>query len=194
MPSTTIMADTDNMPLTHPYSFWFSERPQQRGRPVDYENNIKLLGTFHDVKSFWSYFGHMTPAGELSGVADYHLFKDGVKPMWEDPVNEHGGKWILRLRKGLASRMWEKLVIALIGDQFEDNDDICGAVIQLRFHEDKIALWNKSTNPASVQTINETIRRVLGLPTNTIMEYKPHNASFTHSSRGSASFQRDGFR
>lgn len=36
--------------------------------------------------------------------------------MWEDPANANGGKWILRLRKGLASRMWEKLVIAIIGD------------------------------------------------------------------------------
>lgn len=33
----------------HRYAFWFSERPQQRGRPVDYEDNIKHLGTFGDV-------------------------------------------------------------------------------------------------------------------------------------------------
>ena len=25
--------------------------------------------------------------------ADFHLFKEGVEPKWEDPTCEHGGKW-----------------------------------------------------------------------------------------------------
>lgn len=33
------------------------------------------------------------------------LLRDiGIKPIWEDPANKRGGKWIVRLRKGLASR------------------------------------------------------------------------------------------
>ena len=27
--------------------------------------------------------------------------------MWEDPANRQGGKWMIRLRKGIASRYWE---------------------------------------------------------------------------------------
>lgn len=41
---------------------------------------------------------------------DYHLFKSGIKPMWEDSANRRGGKWMVRLRKGIASRYWEDLV------------------------------------------------------------------------------------
>lgn len=25
---------------------------------------------------------------------DIHLFKKGIKPMWEDPANKKGGKWV----------------------------------------------------------------------------------------------------
>jgi len=38
--------------------------------------------------------------------------------MWEDEANQRGGKLILRLRKGLASRCWENLVLAMLGEQF----------------------------------------------------------------------------
>lgn len=30
--------------------------------------------------------------------------------MWEDSANRRGGKWMVRLRKGIASRYWEDLV------------------------------------------------------------------------------------
>lgn len=33
----------------------------------------------------------------------------------QDEANKDGGKWIVRLRKGLASRCWENLLLALLG-------------------------------------------------------------------------------
>lgn len=54
---------------------------------------------------------------DLPASSDINLFKEGVKPMWEDDQNKNGGKWILRLRKGLASRYWENLILAILGDQ-----------------------------------------------------------------------------
>ena len=52
----------------------------------------------------------MIRANDLPHTSDYHLFKKGIKPMWEDDANRWGGKWIVRLKKGLASRYWEDLV------------------------------------------------------------------------------------
>ena len=52
----------------------------------------------------------MARPAELSGHCDFHLFKEGIKPLWEDDANKNGGKWMIRLRKGLASRLWEYLV------------------------------------------------------------------------------------
>lgn len=48
-------------------------------------------------------------------------------------MNRYGGKWIVRLRKGLASRCWENLVLAMLGEQFMVGEEICGAVVSVRF-------------------------------------------------------------
>lgn len=90
------------------------------------------------------------------------------RPVWEDPLNISGGKWIIRLKKGVADRIWEDLVLAIIGDQFDecktgeasaenmgswsdssdgastsDWPEICGCTISVRQSEDIISLWNR---------------------------------------------------
>jgi translation initiation factor 4E len=70
---------------------------------------------------------------DLNGHADIHLFKDGIRPLWEDDANKNGGKWIVRLKKGLANRCWENLILAILGEQFMVGEEICGAVISVRF-------------------------------------------------------------
>jgi len=104
--------------------------------------------------------------------------------MWEDDANKEGGKWIVRLRKGLAARCWENLILAILGEQFMVGEEICGAVISIRLHEDIISVWNRTANDqATTVRIRDTLRRVLNLPLNTIMEYKAHSESLRdHSS------------
>lgn len=93
-------------------------------------------------------------------------------------MNAKGGKWSIRLRKGVADRLWEDLILALIGDQFEDEDEVCGCVLSVRIQEDIISIWNKDeSNNQVLNRIRETTRRVLNLPTSTVFEYKSHNES-----------------
>ncbi|UYV81009.1 EIF4E2, partial [Cordylochernes scorpioides] len=130
------------------------------------------------VEQFWSLYCFLVRPSELAQQSDFHLFKSGIKPMWEDEANKKGGKWIVRLKKGLASRCWEDLLLAILGDQFTVGDEICGAVISIRLQEDIISVWNRTANePATTNQIRETLKRVLALPPNTIMEYKTHNDS-----------------
>lgn len=55
-----------------------------------------------------------------------------VSPV-QDESNRSGGKWIIRLRKGLASRFWENIILAMLGEQFMVGEEICGAVVSIRF-------------------------------------------------------------
>ena len=36
-------------------------------------------------------------------------------------------------RKGLSSRCWENLVLAMLGEQFMVGEEICGAVVSVRY-------------------------------------------------------------
>jgi len=139
---------------------------------------ICQLNNLSSVEQFWRFYSHMVRPGDLTGHSDFHLFKEGIKPMWEDDANKNGGKWIIRLRKGLASRCWENLILAMLGEQFMVGEEICGAVVSVRFQEDIISIWNKTaSDQATTARIRDTLRRVLNLPPNTIMEYKTHTDS-----------------
>ncbi len=53
---------------------------------------------------------------------------------------------MIRLKKGIASRYWEDVVLAIIGEQFDVGPEICGAVISVRNNEDIISIWNKTAD------------------------------------------------
>ncbi|KAG1690274.1 Eukaryotic translation initiation factor 4E type 2 [Nymphon striatum] len=170
--------------LQYPYSLWFSRRtPGKHATSQNYDQNLKLLDTFASVEQFWAVYSYLVKPSELSGHSDFHIFKDGIKPMWEDSANKAGGKWIVRLKKGLASRCWENLLFAMLGEQFMVGDEICGAVMSIRFQEDLISVWNKTAGDRATTTrIRDTLTRVLNLPPNTIMEYKTHTDSLKDNS------------
>jgi len=184
-------------PLHAEYALWFSQN-NPRNRNTAYEDNVKVVGKFGSLESFWSYFSHMLPAGELATSSDYHLFREGIRPMWEDDANKLGGKWVVRLRKGLVSRLWESLVFAIIGDQFDVGNEVCGAVVSIRYHEDVISVWNRTAAREDVTVkIKETMKRVMALPGTTVIEYKTHDSALRE--RGSfssrppgAGFREDG--
>ena len=79
---------------------------------------------------------------------------------------------------GLASRCWENLVLAMLGEQFMVGEEVCGAVVSIRFQEDILSIWNRSACDQGVTSrIRDTFKRVLNLPSSTIIEYKAHNDS-----------------
>nr|CAG4644232.1 EOG090X0BMA [Lepidurus arcticus] len=169
--------------IQYTYSLWFSRRaPGKHAAPQNYDQNLKLVGRCASVEQYWALYSHLVRPSELSGHSDFHLFKEGIKPMWEDDANRCGGKWIVRLKKGLASRCWENLILAMLGEQFMVGDEICGAVVSVRFSEDIISIWNRSANDqVTTGRIRDTLKRVLNLPPNTIMEYKTHTDSLKYS-------------
>lgn len=57
-----------------------------------------VTGEFCTVEDFWCYYNNMRRPSGLDANSNYHIFKTGVKPMWEDPHNAKGGKWILQLK------------------------------------------------------------------------------------------------
>ncbi|XP_012943231.1 eukaryotic translation initiation factor 4E type 2 [Aplysia californica] len=163
-------------PLQYNYALWYSRR-SQNNKSVRYDQNLKFIASFASVEQFWNIYSYIVRAGDMTGHVDYHLFKEGVRPMWEDEANKHGGKWIIRLKKGLASRCWENLILAMLGEQFMVGEEICGAVISIRFQDDILSLWNRSNDQTITSRIRDTLQRVLNLPPNTIMEYKAHTES-----------------
>lgn len=173
----------DENKLQYSYSFWFSHKQKGSSSNNSYEEMIKHIGAFSSVQQFWAYYCHMARPSQLPSPSDIHLFKCGIKPLWEDDANKDGGKWIIRLKKGISPRCWEYLILAIIGEQFFVGNEICGAVISIRPYEDIISVWNRiSSDRTLTDKIRDTMTRVMTLPVNTVIEYKAHNQSLKDKS------------
>uniref|UniRef100_A0A0R3RF88 eIF-4F 25 kDa subunit n=1 Tax=Elaeophora elaphi TaxID=1147741 RepID=A0A0R3RF88_9BILA len=197
-------------PLEFTYVFSYFVRPQGKFDPEDYALYVQPVASFNSVEQFWNTYcflkrpadfihkvtlvflleGQIIKIGlilkqiqisDITEKVDFHMFKEGIKPVWEDDANRKGGKWILRLKKGFSSRIWENLILAMIGEQFLVGEEICGAVCSIRNQEDIVSLWNRTAdNLATTNRIRDTLRRVLNLPPNAILEYKRHDDCLKH--------------
>eukprot|EP01083_Nonionella_stella_P255440 876765_1 len=196
------MTSTSVTPLQAPFTFWYMRRGKgvsksQAGAEAEekdpatpstpsnpYESSIKQIATVRSVEEFWGVYDFLVRPNDLPTTTDYHFFREGVKPTWEDAANARGGKWIVRLRKGLASRYWEEVILALIGCQFTGipSNEVCGAVVSIRYSEDIVSVWNKTNDREITERLRDGIKRVLQLPTFVHMEYKPHETSLQDKS------------
>ena len=49
-------------------------------------------------------YNNIKPPSWLGPGTDFHLFKEGIEPKWEDPTCEFGGKWTVLVPKGPNSK------------------------------------------------------------------------------------------
>lgn len=87
-----------------------------------YEAQLTVVGDFKTVESYCRYMNWLKPPSTLERNSNYHLFKDKIKPMWEDEANANGGKWVLTMRNNpqLLDRCWSYLSMAMVGEELED--------------------------------------------------------------------------
>ena len=70
--------------------------------------------------------------------------------------------WISKLRITLKSILscshlpclFNLQVLALVGDQLDYGDNICGAVLSIRFSEDILSVWNRNASDHQVCILN----------------------------------------
>ncbi|KAK5953560.1 hypothetical protein OHC33_005504 [Knufia fluminis] len=152
-------------------------RPPTTSRDKDYEKSIIKVASVGTIEEFWTIYAHLKRPSQLPTVSDYHIFKDGIRPVWEDDANKKGGKWIIRLKKGVSDRYWEDLLLAIVGDQFmEASEEVCGAVLSVRSGEDVLSVWTANDGGRNIK-IRETIKRVLAFPPDTNIVWRSHDES-----------------
>lgn len=131
--------------LREAWSFWYRPPISKAHGFIEYEQTLHGIATISTAEEFWEVYSHLKRPSSLPVVSDYHLFKKDVRPIWEDDINKKGGKWVVRMKKGVADRYWEDLLLALIGDQFgEAGEEVCGAVLSVRNGEDILSIWTRT--------------------------------------------------
>lgn len=175
--------ETSKHPLQNKWTLWYFKND----RAKDWESNQKQVITFSTVEDFWALYNHIENASKLGNGCDYSLFKEGIKPMWEDAHNEHGGKWLLQMdkrnRMNALDVVWLEIMMCLIGEAFGDSGNIVnGAVVNIRPKADKISVWlADSVKSNQIMAIGQEMKGRLRLADRELV-FESHKDSMNRSS------------
>ncbi|XP_060529694.1 eukaryotic translation initiation factor 4E1-like [Cylas formicarius] len=166
--------DFPKHPLHSCWTLWYFEND----KTIRWELNQREIASFQTVEDFWSLYNHIKPASELKQGTDYSLFKKGITPMWEDEANQKGGRWLISLdrrqRANELDKYWLDVILCLIGEAFDNSDEICGAVVNIRYKTDKIGIWTAdAANSTAVLEIGRKLKERLHITLHTIF-YEAH--------------------
>ncbi|XP_068149052.1 eukaryotic translation initiation factor 4E1 [Drosophila tropicalis] len=150
-------------PLEHTWTQWHWENDRNKS----WIDMLIEVTSFNTVEDFFSVYYIIKPPSDLKIFNDYMVFKQGVRPMWEDEANKNGGRWIMLLEKAskcFINKMWHDLLLCILGECFHYSDQICGAVINVRNKANKLSLWTKdAANEQAILSIGHHMKQLLEL-------------------------------
>lgn len=100
-------SSSDQHTLEASWTVWFLHR----GPGMKISNYLlatKRVKTFSTIEEFWETYTHLRRIDKLPFTSEFQVFRKGIKPLWEDPFNENGGKWIIRLKRPMKEKRKEE--------------------------------------------------------------------------------------
>eukprot|EP00300_Choanocystis_sp_HF-7_P027442 c32551_g1_i1.p1 GENE.c32551_g1_i1~~c32551_g1_i1.p1 ORF type:complete len:792 (+),score=109.86 c32551_g1_i1:103-2478(+) len=182
-PGAFELAPGTDQALAYAWEFWFDESAPRGVSQVAYESAICSWGAFDTIVGFWKYWRAMVDVIDLPSNCNLRMFKRGIKPLWEDPANVNGGRYVVSIDSNdleVVKFVWAELVLSLVGDQLTHGDDICGIVLQMRPSRTSIAVWNSnSARPDIVAKTTEEIVHFGNLPPGGTVAYQVNETAMT---------------
>jgi len=214
----TVFHDAENFnvkhPLMHKWTLWFTKPPSAKEK--DWNDLLKEIITFNSVEEFWGVYNNVTQVSELALKSDYHLFKEGVRPEWEDKQNKHGGKWSYQFKEKRnvpIDDLWLHVMLAAIGETLENEGDgeVMGVVVNVRKGFFRIGVWTRTIGKAVpnggeedvaggkgrspekgkeiLMNIGKKFKEVLKLPATEAVDFSGHtDSAHSGSTRAKAKF------
>lgn len=140
---------------------------------LDTKGTVTSIGS---IEQLWVSLSSLKKTHHLPIGTELLVFKSGVNPVWEDPLNAKGGRWVFRFNRRFnlpadqptgdsikslrhrSSLIWERLLLkTMTGSIIPDRDyspevqqvllnDITGLVLSVRKDDDIISVWNANLN------------------------------------------------
>lgn len=132
------------LPLQYTWVIWEQIMQAGDGKAAQYSDATHKVAPFSTVQDFWKLWNHIPQPSELLDnkrmvreqpdglhvIDAIMIFRDGVKPEWEDKLNASGGHFQFQLKSNLGGgqidEYWNNLVLAMIGGMIAPSEMITG--------------------------------------------------------------------
>uniref|UniRef100_A0A7S3S113 Eukaryotic translation initiation factor 4E n=1 Tax=Strombidinopsis acuminata TaxID=141414 RepID=A0A7S3S113_9SPIT len=171
--------------LRFTWTIWEQIMHNSNDKNQQYSDATHRVASFSTVKNFWKYWNHLPQPSELldgkkfvretgdtRNVVDaLMVFKEGIKPEWEDAMNANGGHFQFQLKPsltgGVIDEYWNNIVLGMIGGTIEPAEMITGVrlvdkLAQQRTASVRIEVWFSNMDDAEkVDLLQKNLERCM---------------------------------
>ena len=122
------------LPFQYLWSVWHS-KSSSKINPQTFQDDYQLrtlVDSVADIGTFYRVFNNL-PWDTVRQKDSIHIFRAGVRPLWEDEENLNGGRWLIRVRpdenevcveeerdeRRKDVRAWEELCLLCLGGELQ---------------------------------------------------------------------------
>lgn len=180
-PKTVLSAGADfevKHPLNTKWTLWYTKPAVDKSE--SWSDLLRPVTSFQSVEEFWALVQNIPEPHELPFKSDYHVFRNEIRPEWEDTANAKGGKWSFQVKgKGFdIDELWLRTLLAVIGETIDEEDSqINGVVLSIRKGGHKFALWTRTEDTEPLRNIGARFKQVLKLSDDSVLEFFPHSTA-----------------
>ena len=149
---------------------------KDKTKPIEKDVFLDKLIKISDVSNineFWDVFQHLRKPSLCETGSDYHIFKKGIYPMWEDNANENGGKLSILLTHKYSNIIWEEVAFMFSKGLLPYYKNINGVVLSVRPKYTVLSFWIKCEDFSTVENIRNELTIILQAPSPNCFDYIP---------------------
>ncbi|KAL5366356.1 translation initiation factor eIF 4e-like domain-containing protein [Aspergillus floccosus] len=147
------------LPFQYHWTVWYDKHSDTAA----YDDRLYVLHEdVADIATFYRVYNNY-PWDKIRLRDTVHIFRKGVRPVWEDPQNQKGGCWRFRVPKSKAQAFFHEIAILCMANEFQavlekEHDHVLGVSTSVRFNSHMISVWNKlGDNERSIKALEQTI-------------------------------------
>jgi len=171
-----------NNTLPNPITLWYrittdDNNHQKSVNQDEYTESIKQVYEMKTIDDFYNIYSFLKKPDNSSSGIEVALFKNKIRPVWEESSNKEGGKLSLKIKKEYANSIWDELVIRFVSDSFPivDSNEINGVLFSVKNYFISIQIWFRVYNSSISDGLSQSLREVFALDENYEFEIRPFN-------------------
>lgn len=125
--------------------FWYLI-PSKGGQNVHWSEYLHPLHSFDTIESFYRLLHSIEHLRSLLKGCRYYVFREGIKPLWEDPSVKNGQMVAIEMDKSpenteIIEQKWQDIIIPCLNEEF--GSDIVGIEFSSRVDTWRVSSWVK---------------------------------------------------
>lgn len=170
----------------------FQAKPHKEICSIDTVNDLIYVMQLMAVKSDSKGKLDMGTNNKINlDVNDYIIMRKGIEPIWEDPKNEKGGTFSIKMAHSIGYDVWSNFVMYMVGETLsQEMDYINGITVSYisdtyNFNNPSadsgnsytyLKIWDGKPGRSRDQFVNILPLEILNSIKNESLQYAPHSA------------------